>query len=200
MSANDESDRDYLRRLPAEYYRGQAYVHWTMTIEDRKQGWLLPIFYYKFREILAHTMFRYGLACPVYCCMPDHLHLLWIGILDGSDQRDAAKYFRKQLNPVLETLGARFQKQPYDHVLRDEERAQEAFENVVEYIARNPERADLVKADCFREYPFTGCLVPGYPELRPWQSDYWERFWRTYGYLRTHGLTVGSGSRQTSEA
>lgn len=32
------------------------------------------------------------------------------------------RYFRKQLNPVLETLGARLQLQPYDHVLREEER------------------------------------------------------------------------------
>jgi hypothetical protein len=120
--------------------------------------------------------------------MPDHLHLLWIGILDGSDQRNAAKYFRKQLNPVLEKLEARLQKQPYDHVLREEERAKDAFETVVEYIARNPERADLVKPDRYQEYPYTGCLVPGYPELRPWQPNYWERFWRTYAYLRTHGL------------
>src|SRR5271154_7526891 len=92
----DRDDLDYLRRLPAEYYRGQAHVHWSMTIDDRKTGWLIPIFYYKFREILAHTMFRYGLCCPIYCCMPDHLHLLWIGYPNGADQRLAAKYFRKQ--------------------------------------------------------------------------------------------------------
>ena len=72
--------KDYLKRLPVEYYRGQAYVHWSMTMEHRKTGWLIPIFYYKFREILTHTMFRYGLCCPIYCCMPDHIHLLWIGI------------------------------------------------------------------------------------------------------------------------
>jgi len=188
MKADEQADHDYLKRLPAENYRGQAYVHWSMTVDRRTKGWLVPIFYYKFREILTHTMFRYGLSCPIYCCMPDHLHLLWIGVLDGSDQRNAAKYFRKQLNPVLEKLEARLQKQPYDHVLREEERAKDAFEIVVEYIARNPERAALVKPDCYQEYPYTGCLVPGYPELRPGQSDYWERFWRTYAYLRTHGF------------
>jgi len=63
----------HLPRLPDEYYRGQAYVHWTMTMRDRQTGWLIPIFYYKFRELLTHTMFRYGLTCPIYCCMPDHL-------------------------------------------------------------------------------------------------------------------------------
>ena len=156
-----EGKRDYLRRLPAEHYRGYAYVHWSMTIEDRKRGWLVPIFYYKFREILTHTMFRYGLCCPIYCCMPDHLHLLWVGMLDTADQPNAAKYFRKQLNPILAKLGVRFQQQPYDHVLREEQRERTAFETVVEYIARNPERTGLVKADGYRDYPYTGCLVPG---------------------------------------
>ena len=41
---------DYLKRLPPEYYRGQAYVHWSLTMEDRRTGWLIPIFYYKYRE------------------------------------------------------------------------------------------------------------------------------------------------------
>lgn len=189
----DEMDRDYLRRLSPGHYRGQAYIHWSMTIDERKQGWLVPIFYYKFREILTHTMFRYGLTCPIYCCMPDHLHLLWIGILDGSDQRNAVKYFRRQLNPILEKLGVQFQKQPHDHVLREDERAKGAFEAVVEYIARNPERAQLIQSDGYRQYPYTGCLVPGYPELTPWQPDYWERFWRTRAYLRAHGFPVVEG-------
>src|SRR4029077_6464844 len=126
---------DHLKRLEPEYYRGLASVHWTMTMQDRKTGWLIPIFYYKFREILTHTMFRYGLCCPIYCCMPDHIHLLWIGILDDSDQRSAVKFFRAQLNPILEKLGARFQKQPYDHILRENDRVHSAFESVVEYIA-----------------------------------------------------------------
>lgn len=99
----------YLRRLPPEYYRGRAVVHWSMTMENRKSGWLIPIFYYQFREILTHTAFRYGLACPIYCCMPDHIHLLWMGVVESCDQRLVARYFREQLNPILEKLGARFQ-------------------------------------------------------------------------------------------
>jgi len=185
-------EKDYLKRLPVEYYRGQAYVHWSMTMEDRKTGWLIPIFYYKFREILTHTMFRYGLCCPIYCCMPDHIHLLWVGIFDFSDQQKAAKYFRKQLNLVLEKLGAYLQRQAYDHVLREEERERTAFENVVEYIARNPERAKLVKENCFHEYSYTDCLIPGYPELKLWQEDFWERFWRAYSYLQENGLMQSS--------
>jgi putative transposase len=185
--------KSYLRRLPPEYYRGDAYVHWTMSMEDRKTGWLIPIFYCKFREILTHTMFRYGLCCPIYCCMPDHMHLLWIGLFERSDQRLAAKYFRKQLRPVLGKLGAEFQKQPHDHVLTEDERERDTFEIVAEYIARNPERAGLVPADGFKQYKYTNCLVPGYPELDFKQDDYWERFWRVISFLRTNGLVPGPG-------
>src|SRR5882757_7302517 len=95
---------DHLKRLPKEQYQGQAYVHWSMTMEDRKTGWLIPILYYKFREILTHTAFRYGLSCPIYCCMPDHLHLLWVGITESCDQRNAARFFRTQLNIPLKRL------------------------------------------------------------------------------------------------
>src|SRR5262245_32401039 len=125
---------DHLSRLSAEHYRGPAYVHWSMTIKDRKTGWLIPTFYYKFREILTHTMFRYGLCCPIYCCMPDHLHLLWVGMLPGSDQCLAARFFRRQLNPILEKLGARFQREPYDHVLSEEARDRSLVEEVFQSV------------------------------------------------------------------
>ena len=163
-------------------------------MENRATGWLIPIFYYKFRELLTHTMFRYGVCCPIYCCMPDHIHLLWVGILNSADQKTAMRYFRKQMKPVLEKLTVQFQLQPYDHVLHDEERERNAFEEVADYIARNPERKGLVPPDGFAHYPFTGCLVPGYPELAPFDDDYWDRFWRIYSHLRTNGLQVSRKS------
>ena len=183
---------DYLRRLAPEFYRGQAYVHWTLTMEERKTGWLIPIFYYKYREILTHAAFRYGLCCPIYCCMPDHIHLLWVGILHRCDQRIAMRYFRKQLRPVLEKLETEFQIQPYDHVLHEEERERTAFEEVAEYIAKNPERRGLVTQDGYAQYPYTGSLVPGYPELKPFEEGYWDRFWRIYSHLLKNGLHTSS--------
>jgi hypothetical protein len=81
-------------------------------------------------------------------------------------------------------------------VLREEERERDSFESVAEYISRNPERAGLVPVDGFREYKYTGCLIPGYPELNPWLDDYWERSWKTYSYLRTNGLIRGGQKKQ----
>jgi putative transposase len=181
---------DHLKRLPKENYRGQAVVHWSMTMQDRTTGWLVPIFYYKFRELLTHTAFRYGIACPIYCCMPDHLHMLWVGLLPGSDQCLAMRFLRRQLNPILEKLGARLQREAYDHVLREGNNDGSAFEEVFEYIARNPERAGLVQVNRRRDYPYAGCLLPGYPELGVWQEDYWERYQRICRYFREHGMGV----------
>jgi REP element-mobilizing transposase RayT len=183
-----QKERGHLPRLDPEAYRGQAYVHWTMTIQDRQTGWLIPAFSYKFRELLTHAAFRYAFTCPIYCLMPDHIHMMWIGIDDRTDQLKASKYFRKQLGIPLSKLRFEFQHQSYDHVLRDDERQEAAFQNIVEYIARNPERKGLVPANGFREYKYTGCLIPGYPELEMWQADFWPRFWRTYSFLRTSGL------------
>ena len=196
--ARRSNDGDYLKRLLPGFYRGQACVHWTMTIEERKTGWLVPIFYYKFRELLTHTMFRYGICCPVFCLMPDHMHFLWLGILDTADQRWAMKFFRGQLKPVLEKLNVRLQDQPYDHVLREDERQLAALQTIVEYIARNPERKELVPVDGFRNYAYTGCLIPGYPDLKPFQPDYWELFDRLISKLRRQGLMQSNPSDDAS--
>ena len=177
-----------LKRSSDEHYQGQAYVHWMFAIEERKTGWLIPIFYCKFRELLTHTLFRYSITCPIFCCMPDHIHLLLIGIADDSDQRVAVKYLRTNLNLALEKLSCRLQRQPYDHVLKEDEVERAAFESTAEYIARNPERKNLVGVDRYQEYKFTSCLVPGCPDLTPWQPDYWDRFWRIYSHQRKNGL------------
>ncbi len=109
MGSNRECEggNDYVRRLPPAFYRGQAYIHWSMNIADRRIGWLTPVVHSEFRELLTHTMFRYSLCCPIYCCMPDHIHQVWLGISDGADQRNAAKFFRTHFNQVLEPFGVR---------------------------------------------------------------------------------------------
>ena len=188
MRRNDDPD-SYLKRLPPEHYRGQAYVHWSVSIHDRKKGWLKPVFLYKFRELLTHTMFRYGLCCPIFCLMPDHFHMMWIGVFDGSDQLPAMKHFRKRVNEVLQVFDVRLQDQAYDNVIKEDERHELAFIETCEYIARNPERAKLIGLDEFADYKYSGCIVPGYPELKPSTDDYWTRFWRAYSFLQKEGLT-----------
>ena len=190
---------DYLRRLPPAHYQGDAWVHWTWTMKDRRTGWLDGRFLYKFRELQAHAAFRYQIACPIFCLMPDHVHLLWAGLAGDSDQRVAMKFLRREMNRCLKRIGYRLQQQAYDHVLREEERERTAIETVVEYIARNPERQGLVEADAFASYRYTGCLLPGFPEVQLFQPGSWEAIWRTMAFLRrTEVFRVGDPSRKNS--
>ena len=169
---------DRLRRLHSGYYNGYAFVHWSMTIQQRKMGWLDSEFHYLFREELLHSIVRYDLACPIYCLMPDHMHILLIGLSENSNQTKMMEFFRKRLNIHLQKNGVKFQKQAYDHVLKEHERKQNAFQSITHYILENPVRKDLVtKAS---EWLYSGCLVAGYPDLDPKDNSYWDRFWRIY--------------------
>ena len=179
-----ETPPDHLPRLPSGAYQGRAVIHWTFTMEKRAVGWLDEAFHSAFRWKLLHTCVRYGLACPLYCLMPDHLHLLLAGQTPTADQRLACRFLRGQLGKDLSDRGVGFQKQAYDHVLRDREAERGSFESVAWYVAENPVRAGLVVA---REaWPYTGSVVPGYPELTPWQPGYWEWYWRTTLKLLTN--------------
>ena len=131
------------------------------------------------------------MTCPVYCCMPDHSHLMWMGLFPSSDQLTAMKYFRKQTNGVLRQAGSELQRQAYDNVVPDDQRRAESFEDICEYNARNPERSQLVGVDQFREYAFTGSLVPGAPELTIRDADFWPAFWRAYAHAVQNGLVKG---------
>ena len=73
--------------------------------------------------------------------------MVWMGLLDESDQLLAMKHFRKATNETLRRIGYELQDQAYDHILRSDERQDEAFHDVCEYVARNPERAGLVPVD-----------------------------------------------------
>ena len=178
------TEHDYLKRLDQACYRGQVWVHWSLTMDDRRTGWLSPLFLYRFREILTHTCFRFDVACLIYCLMPDHLHMLWHGLTDQSDQLRAMSFFRKQSNVSLRRIGFQWQSQPYDRVLREAEVEQNELQHIVEYIARNPERSGLVPVDGYASYKYTGCLLPGYPELRLFEPDSWTRIWRAMAYLK----------------
>lgn len=179
MTAPDSLPDAKLPRLNREFYQGKSMVHWTMTMRDRATGWLEAEFHERFRFCLLHTLSRYRLVCPVYTLMPDHFHMLWLGLCRASDQRLAAAFLRKHLNDILPPL--RLQKQPYDHVLREKERERGAFQGIAAYILENPVRKKLAKsAD---GWPFSGCLVAGYPVLDVHAPQYWELFWRIYSRL-----------------
>jgi putative transposase len=170
----------YLPRLPREHYQADAVVFWTLTVFDQAKGWLTLAFHQRFRELMLHAAAREGLVCPIYCLMPDHLHLIWMGLRLDSDQVNGMAFLRTYLEPELSP--AKFQPQPQDEVLRTEQRKRNAFVKVCFYIAANPVRAKLNGEK--EVWPFTGCIIPGYPKLNPLVDDYWSKFWRIFAKLR----------------
>jgi putative transposase len=129
----------YLPRLPREYYQGDAAVHWTMPIAFRAKGWLNETFHGGFRQLMLHAAAREAVFCPTYCLMPDHIHLVWVGLRRNSDQRDGMKFLREHLGRLLRPY--RFQHQAHDHVLRAEERQRRAFAAACFYIIDNARAA-----------------------------------------------------------
>lgn len=106
--------------------------------------------------------------------------MLWAGIRADSRQRVAMEFFQKHTRGLLK--GAGWQKEPYDHVLREAERERGAFQRTAGYILENPVRKAL--AGTAAEYAYSGCVVAGYPSLSPGEGDYWDKFWRIYYRLR----------------
>ena len=170
----------YLPRLSREYYQGDAVVHWTLPVSNRGHGWLDDSFHAAFRELLLHTAVREELFCPVYCLMPDHLHLVLMGLTPDSDQRNGMAFLRTHLEPKL--APQKFQHQAHDHVLKEEERRRNAFARVCHYILENPLRAELVGHA--GEWKFSGGVLPGYPVLHPLQDDFWPKFWKLYAQMK----------------
>jgi REP element-mobilizing transposase RayT len=166
----------HLPRLDENAYRGLAFVHWVMTIAGRGTGWLSPAFHASFREILLHATIRYHLDCPAYCLMPDHVHLVLLGTSDDADQRRAIAFLRRYSTPLLRP--AAWQREPFDHVLREEEREKGALMALCHYVRENPVRKGLVARA--EEYAYAGAISPGYPELNPRLEAFWERFWQAH--------------------
>jgi REP element-mobilizing transposase RayT len=169
-----------LPRLQPEFYQGDAAVHWTLTVFDRGVGWLDDSFHSKFRELLLHVAAREGLLCPTYCLMPDHIHMLWLGLRCDTDQKNGMSFLRTHLEPLLSPH--RFQPQAYDHVLREEERKRGAFAKICFYILDNPVRARLVAEP--QAWSFSGAIMPGYPKSNPLDEDFWPMFWKTFQAAR----------------
>ena len=166
----------HLPRLAPEAYRGFVGVHWIMTVEARATGWLNVLFHARWREAMLQALVHHELLCPVYCLMPDHAHFVWLGGSPGSDQRHAVTEFRRITNRLL--APRRWQREAYDHVLREAERKRDAFGAACWYVLENPVRKDLI-AD-WRDYSYSGALVPGYPDVDPRREDFWEVFWKIY--------------------
>ena len=141
-------------RLPAPAYRGHILVSITICAKARRRIFLnadaVDLCIRALDEVAQQTHYR----IPVYCFMPDHLHLLLQGVSADADARRFMASFKQISGHRMRRLDATIQWQRgyYDHVLRSEEEMQDH----VRYILNNPVRAGLT--DRPREYPYTGSI------------------------------------------
>ena len=173
----------HLPRLDLVHYQGFSAVFWTLTLERRAVGWLDDAFHQHFRELLLHVAAREGLYCPVYTLMPDHLHVVWLGLRVASDQLRAVRFLRKYLQRELtrrSSTGGEFelQKQAHDAVLKEQDRTRGALAKACFYVLENPCRQGLVEHA--RQWPHLGAMAPGYPFLHPLDDDFWPAYWKLY--------------------
>lgn len=148
--------REKTHRLPPEQYRGAKTVAFTACIRDRKRAFITPDVVQPQIEFLEKWSTAFGCHIPAYCFMPDHLHVLFRGLEEGSEPLKAMIEFKKSSGLWLARNANtfRWQKDFYDHIIR----SGKDWRTQAIYVLFNPVRAGLVEDPV--AYPFSGCL-PG---------------------------------------
>ncbi len=147
-----ERVKEKRHRLPAAAYRGEVIVAFTSRIEGAADAFTDEQLVERFKMYLETSAKRYRCLIPIFCFMTDHLHVIFEGISENSDAREAMIRFKRLTGRWLSESNKafRWQKDFYDHILRPDEDVR----NQVRYIANNPVRKKLV--DDWTKYPHTG--------------------------------------------
>ena len=146
--------REKPHRLPRASYCGDVTVAITACLANRNPLFVDPNAIAAMLDILRSVAKRHQCTVPVYCFMPEHVHLMLSGQSRESDTwqamidfKQASGFWLKQHAP-----GVFWQKDFYDHIVR----RKEDLGAQIRYIAGNPVRRGLV-AD-WRDYPHTGAI------------------------------------------
>ncbi len=88
-----------------------------------------------------------------WCVMPNHVHAVVEPLADhklATILHSWKSYTANQINKLLGTTGALWEREYYDHLLRDEE----GLRRIIEYVVGNPVKANL------HEWPWVGVSLP----------------------------------------
>jgi putative transposase len=150
----NDTIREQPHRLPRECYRGRVTVAFTACIKERRSPFREARVVKQFLELLQKSVEKNLCLVPIYCFMPDHLHLILQGLEDSADTWKAMVDFKQQSGYWFGRNLPQFawQKDFYDHVIR----AHEDLGAQIRYFADNPVRKALVPV--WSDYPFTGAI------------------------------------------
>ncbi|OGW45269.1 MAG: hypothetical protein A2078_07130 [Nitrospirae bacterium GWC2_57_9] len=146
--------KEKTHRLDRELYRGVVSVSFTLCIQDKKRLFIEPNSVQTFINILTELIQKTPSKVPVYCFMPDHLHLLIQGTSSESDVWKTVVSFKQKTGFWLASNKPeiKWQKDFYDHVVRNHEK----FAVLVRYILDNPVRKGLARS--WEDYPYKGAV------------------------------------------
>jgi REP element-mobilizing transposase RayT len=149
-----DSIREQSHRLPRACYCGEVAVAYTARLVSGGEPIHCPRVALALIDVLAASAIKHSCSVPIYCIMPDHVHVILQGADGSSDTWRAMVAFKQRSGFWLarHLSGTRWQKDFYDRILRSEEEVRDALA----YIAANPLRAGLVRNPA--EFPFTGSI------------------------------------------
>jgi putative transposase len=141
-------------RLDLRAYSGVRNTVLTACVHERRQVFTSNEIVESILSHLEKTLEVFECSAPVYCFMPDHLHLMIHGQTDSSSAVKAMTSFKTITGRwYQQNVGQRlWQKSFYDHIVRD----YEDWKKQLLYIYSNPVRAGLVLDP--RDYPFSGAI------------------------------------------
>jgi len=147
--------------LPSFEYVGERRYTFTLCTHDRLRAFDEGAAVTESLSSFLRAADRHDMALAAYCFMPDHVHLLALGLASTSD---AMRFIAmaKQLSGYryARTRSARlWQRYVWDRVLR----SQEDTLTVIRYILENPVRAGLVERAL--DYPYSGSAMWSRDEL-----------------------------------
>jgi putative transposase len=148
-------------RLPDAAYFGEVLLAITACESKRLPMFRDPETVAVFVRELGEAVARRSCSVPVYCFMPDHLHLIVKGLEPRSRPKLAIEDFKQQTGLWLKARRPQFDWQAdfYDHIIR----SSEDWVAQAQYVAGNPVRAGLVE-DLFA-YPFSGSIGYDFEKL-----------------------------------
>jgi len=143
----DISEESYTRhnslRLPGFDYSAQRAYFITIVARDRESVFLNNPFARDVINILLKLRQSIGFNLYAYCLMPNHFHAV-IGCADsGKSLSEICGSFKSITNRAFwkYRTGKLWQRQFYDHIIRNEQ----DFSETVHYVKQNPVRKGLVE-------------------------------------------------------
>ena len=139
-------------RIDGFSYLGRSCYSITTCTAQRRQVFRDPSLVELVLSYLRETATRERFAVLAYCFMPDHLHVVVVGLTASADLRRFMTLVKQRAGFVVaKRYGIKLWQEGYhDHVLRRDR----SLARLVQYVLENPIRAGL--AETVESYPFSG--------------------------------------------